>query len=113
MAKLNFKSEVRQTDVDEALKLMDYSIKSLAKVSNKPSAYKRTVANENRSDKMASVMSNVRDIMGNNQMIPTSINDIHKKMKKMSSLHQNITLDELMDVLNYYQGLSVVHIDPE
>lgn len=29
MAKLNFRNEVRQADVDEALKLMDYSIKSL------------------------------------------------------------------------------------
>jgi len=66
MAKLNFRNEVKQTDVDEALKLMDYSIKSLAKVSNKPSEYKRKMANENRSDKMSSVMSNVRDIMGAN-----------------------------------------------
>lgn len=113
MAKLNFRNEVRQTDVDEALKLMDYSIKSLAKVSNKPSEYKKRMANENRSDKMSSVMSIVRDIMGANQMIPTSINDIHKKMKKMSSIHQNISQDELMDVLNYYQNLSVVHIDAE
>ena len=29
MAKLNFRNEVKQFDVDEALKLMDFSIKSL------------------------------------------------------------------------------------
>lgn len=29
MAKLNFRNEVKQGDVDEALKLMDFSIRSL------------------------------------------------------------------------------------
>ena len=29
MAKLNFRKEVKQGDVDEALKLMDFSIRSL------------------------------------------------------------------------------------
>ena len=29
MAKLNFREEVKQADVDEALKLMDFSIRSL------------------------------------------------------------------------------------
>ena len=29
MAKLNFRNEVKQYDVDEALKLMDFSIRSL------------------------------------------------------------------------------------
>ena len=29
MAKLSFRNEVKQGDVDEALKLMDYSIRSL------------------------------------------------------------------------------------
>ena len=31
MAKLNFRSEVKQNDVDEAIRLMDYSIRSLRK----------------------------------------------------------------------------------
>ena len=33
MAKLNFRNEVIQADVDEAIRLMDFSIKSLRKIS--------------------------------------------------------------------------------
>jgi len=36
MAKLNFRSEVKQSDVDEALMLMDFSFRSLRRLSGKP-----------------------------------------------------------------------------
>jgi DNA replication licensing factor MCM7 len=41
MAKLNFRSEVKQFDVDEAIKLMDYSIRSLRNMKGNDSQKKK------------------------------------------------------------------------
>lgn len=60
MAKLNFRNEVKQTDVDEALKLMNYSIQSLAKVSKNPSDYKNAKRAENKNSRMTEIMTTVR-----------------------------------------------------
>ena len=60
MAKLNFRNEVKQTDVDEALKLMNYSIQSLAKVSKNPNDFKNAKRTENRNSRMSEIMTAVR-----------------------------------------------------
>jgi len=59
---------------------------------------------------MTEIMTTVRQVMGN-EMTPTPINDIFKKMKKMNTLHQNISTEELMDILRHYASLNVLHID--
>jgi DNA replication licensing factor MCM7 len=41
MAKLNFRTEVKQFDVDEAIKLMDYSIRSLRNMKGNDSQKKK------------------------------------------------------------------------
>jgi DNA replication licensing factor MCM7 len=47
MAKLNFRNEVTMNDVDESLKLMDFSFRSLRKLTGKDSE-KRNARNEDR-----------------------------------------------------------------
>ncbi len=47
MAKLNFRHEVTMNDVDESLKLMDFSFRSLRKLTGKDSE-KRNARNEDR-----------------------------------------------------------------
>ena len=47
MAKLNFRNEVIQADVDEAIRLMDFSIKSLRKISGT----KKDQQNADKADK--------------------------------------------------------------
>jgi DNA replication licensing factor MCM7 len=41
MAKLNFRKEVKQGDVDEAIKLMDFSIRSLRNLKGENKSKKR------------------------------------------------------------------------
>lgn len=60
MAKLCFRDEVLQQDVDEAIKLMDYSIRSLN--SNKGSAKdrKRNKAEDAQTDQTSDIMQRAR-----------------------------------------------------
>lgn len=62
MAKLHFRNEVKQNDVDEAIKLMDYSIRSLR--NSKEAGKKSKRGNKDTAnDKMTFVINEVRDIM--------------------------------------------------
>ena len=53
MAKLNFRNEVIQADVDEAIRLMDFSIKSLRKISGT----KKDQQNADKADKKEDLTS--------------------------------------------------------
>ena len=46
MAKLSFRNDVRQGDVDEALKLMDFSFRSLKKHDGSAKDRKRAIAGQ-------------------------------------------------------------------
>lgn len=63
LAKLHFRNEVIQNDVDEAIRLMDFSFRSLQKISGNDRERKRNAANHREEDKIASVMRAVRTIM--------------------------------------------------
>lgn len=53
MAKLNFRNVVKQTDVDEALRLMDFSIRSLRKISGSNKDKSRARKEDAKEDQMA------------------------------------------------------------
>jgi DNA replicative helicase MCM subunit Mcm2 (Cdc46/Mcm family) len=63
MAKLNFRDQVRQSDVDEALRLMDYSIRSLRKIKGNTADKRNANKEDAKKDKMTTVMNLVRTIM--------------------------------------------------
>lgn len=64
MAKLQFRNEVKQQDVDEAIKLMDFSIRSLQNIKAESKSQKKQLDNANRhNDKMGMVIEAVRKIM--------------------------------------------------
>ena len=66
MAKLAFRNEVKQSDVDEAIRLMDFSIRSLRKHKNQRTAKERQAYAENdRRDRLTQIMGQVRSIMTN------------------------------------------------
>lgn len=62
MAKLNFRSEVVMNDVDESLKLMDYSFRSLKRLTGEDKSKRNARNEERRTDTQAEVMRHVRDI---------------------------------------------------
>jgi len=68
MAKLSFRQLVNQTDVDEALKLMDFSIRSLRTLkTDKDNISKaRSAARDIKAtDRMAEVIKGVREVIQN------------------------------------------------
>ena len=116
LAKLSFRSKVNQTDVDEAIKLMDFSIRSLRTLKAEASSGSKGRQAVNReyknTDRMGEVMKVVRDVMGGgNQM---KIGDILKGIMK-NRMHSigNIDRAELTDVLNHYRKLQVIYIDED
>ena len=81
MAKLNFRSEVTMNDVDESLKLMDFSFRSLKRLTGKDSEKRNARNEEKRNDTQAEVMRHVRDIcIGASDGQPVSIHEIYKRL---------------------------------
>lgn len=67
LAKLAFRNVVMQPDVDEAIKLMDFSIRSLRtlKATDSKNRGATAVQRENRNtDRMSTVINAVREVMG-------------------------------------------------
>jgi DNA replication licensing factor MCM7 len=112
LAKLHFRNEVIQNDVDEAIRLMDFSFRSLQRISGNERERKKNVANHREEEKMANVMRTVRAIINENQQQSLAINEIFKRMKK----HRNESLtnvEELKEIMRYYGKLQVVFIDDD
>lgn len=64
-AKLNFRNEVTMNDVDESLKLMDFSFRTLKRLTGKDSEKRNARNEERRNDTQAEVMRHVREICSN------------------------------------------------
>lgn len=62
MAKLNFRGEVTMNDVDESLKLMDYSFRTLKKLTGKDSDKRHARTEERKQDTQSEVMRHVKEI---------------------------------------------------
>jgi DNA replicative helicase MCM subunit Mcm2 (Cdc46/Mcm family) len=63
MAKLNFRNIVKQTDVDEALRLMDFSIRSLRKISGVAKDKSRARKEDAKENQMGMVTRKVREAL--------------------------------------------------
>lgn len=73
MAKLSFRNEVKQSDVDEAIRLMDFSIRSLRKVKTAKNAREKSAyAESDKRDRLTQIMSQVRSVMTNKGEITIS-----------------------------------------
>ena len=116
MAKLCFRDKVNQADVDEAIKLMDFSIRSLRTLKAEASSGSKGRQAANRefknNDRMSDVIRVVRDAMGQNTQM--KVGDILKAIAKnrMHSIGQ-IDRDELLACLNHYKKLQIIYIDDD
>ena len=111
LAKLNFRDEVTMNDVDESLKLMDYSFRSLKTLTGKDSEKREARKDAKMQDQQAEVMRRVKDIWEANQQSPISINELFKRLSQKHRL--NIQKEELKQIINYYQSLSVLYVNPD
>merc|ERR1712060_203059 len=62
MAKMNFRDEVIMNDVDESLKLMDYSFRSLRRLTGKDTDKKKAAAADRAEDDKAQLMRSIKEI---------------------------------------------------
>ena len=112
LAKLHFRHEVIQNDVDEAIRLMDFSFRSLQKISGNERERRRNAANHREEDKMANAMRTVRAIISETQQSSLAINEIFKRMRKHSN-DQLTNVEELKEIMRYYAKMQVVYIDED
>lgn len=106
---------VNQSDVDEAIKLMDFSIRSLrtlkgsdSKGDSKSRMAGRDIQNQ---DRMTEVIKAVRETIQEARQNSLKIGEIVKALQKK----RMITTDreELLAVLTHYSKLQIIHLDQD
>ena len=111
MAKFHFRDLVSQSDVDQAIKLMDFSFNTLESLGDdQKSTQKRT---NNRDDKFSSVINDIRSLLQAEDVKSMNSHEILKKLQNINWKYKNYTKDNIMEVLNYYVKLQVVYIDTQ
>ena len=86
---------------------MDFSIRSLRKISGTSTEKREARKEENRNDHLQNVIRMARETMGTKPSM--TVTEIANKVNKKDIVH--VTKAELLEVLTYYQKLQVVHID--
>jgi len=82
MAKLCFRDIVNQADVDEAIKLMDYSFRSLNSKSGSAKDKRRAIADGNNEDRMTLIMRGARRVYESRGNKPIAVNDLLNLINK-------------------------------
>lgn len=114
LAKLNFRNEVTMNDVDESLTLMDFSYLSLKRITGSDREKRQAKTESRQNDFMNTVVRQVKEHWTYENRAPISVGELVKKLnKKGTTLSKNIAKEDLMDILNYYQKMMVLHIDDE
>lgn len=122
MAKLCFRSEIKQADVDEAIKLMDYSIRSLRNMKASPTEKKKIgkftlfkvslEQDERKNDRMSKVIELAKQYLSDHSQRTLHVSEIMKKIQK-SEFSVKIDKTELLEVLNHYAKLNLVYVDTD
>ena len=112
LAKINFRDLVQQNDVDEALRLMDFSFRTLRMEEGNKGNQNKMRKNERENDQATEIMKKVRDVLAANNMNPLSVSEILKRIQKQ---HQLLSVDKtkLTDTLKYYANLQVLYLNPD
>ena len=119
LAKLSFRQLVNQADVDEAIKLMDFSIRSLRTLKSEAKGGKPGAGGMRevkKDDRMTEIIRVVRDVMQKSGQGSLKIVDILKAIKgdRMNPLNSGgLDRDELIGVLNHYSKLQIIYMDQE
>jgi DNA replication licensing factor MCM7 len=111
MAKLNFRDHCKQSDVDEAIRLMDFSIRSLRQSETDKKEQRRAMKHHREQDNMTKIIKQVREIYSLKGSKPIAMQELLTLMNKRDVVRT--THDELSQVLNYYKNLQVVYINTD
>lgn len=111
MAKLSFRDRVTQLDVDEAIRLMDYSIRSLRRSQGSAKQQKQENRQQQGADRSTLIMHQVRDIYNNKGSKPIDMQLLLNQINKRDVT--SMTKEELKDILNYWQRMQVIFITPD
>jgi len=115
LARLHFRDVIEQPDVDQALKLMDYSIRSLRKIKDESRGKRRGEQQDQYKDQLTKTINDIRTLMNNSDQQQMHVDDIMKRLQRTDpakySNSKSFTKDNLLDVLNYYKKLSVIYVD--
>jgi len=84
MAKLHFRDRVEQQDVDQALRLMDYSIRSLRRIKDDDTGKRKGVQEDKHQEKMSQIINDVRNMMIASNQSQMNVQDIEKRLNKMN-----------------------------
>lgn len=117
LAKLSFRAQVNQSDVDESIKLMDFSIRSLrtlkANEAGKPNKLHHDTQGK-KEDRMTEVVRAVRHVISQSNLPHMRIPEIIKAIQKNHMIGIGaLDRDELMGILNHYKKLSIIYIDQD
>ena len=80
LAKLNFRNEVTINDVDESLKLMDFSFRSLKLLTGKDSEKREAARDAKKDDFQSTINHKIREIFQANNELPIAVNEIYKRL---------------------------------
>jgi len=80
LAKINFRDLVQQSDVDEALTLMDFSFRTLRMEEGNKGNQNKMRKHERENDQSTEIMKKVRDVLAANNMNALSISEILKRI---------------------------------
>lgn len=85
MAKFNFRDEIGQVDVDQAIKLMDFSFRTLQNIGN-PDGNVRREKRENeartQSDMMSQIMNDIRTLFVASQAKQINTAEIFRRLSR-------------------------------
>ena len=104
--------------MDEAIKLMDFSIRSLRTLksdNSKNAETKSRMAGRDikNQDRMTEVVKAVRQVIQESGSISLKIGEIAKVLAKKHVLSIGIDRDELTAVLAHYHKLQIIQVDQE
>lgn len=114
LARLHFRDVIEQPDVDQALKLMDYSIRSLRKIKDESRGKRRGEQQDQYKDTLTKTINDIRTLMNNAAEQQMHVDDIMKRLQRSDPAKyssKSFNKDNLLDVLNYYKKLSVIYVD--
>lgn len=113
LARLHFRDVIAQPDVDQALKLMDYSIRSLRKIKEESRGKRRGEQQDQYKDTLTKTINDIRTLMNNADQQQMHVDEIMKRLQRTDPAKYSSAFnkDNLLDVLNYYKKLSVIYVD--
>lgn len=118
LAKLHFRSVVEQQDVDQAMRLMDYSIRSLRSMKNQGDEGQKRRENQkqNRESSMNLIIKDIREVFIKLGQPQININQIMSQLQNLNPSRYNqkeFRKDQVLETLTHYKKLQVVYMDDE